>query len=313
MTHHLPQLHRPFLTDAGLETDLIFNRGMDLPCFSSVNLIKSEEGRAILDDYFRSFLELAERTRMGCVLETATWRASPDWAPELDVSREELDELNRAAVKMLAPLKAEFAGRGVTLVVSGCIGPRGDGYDPGAIMSVDEAEAYHRHQAAVLAGAGADMLSALTMTNVNEAIGIVRAAKALAIPAVISFTVETDGRLPTGDTLQQAITAVDDATDRYPAYFMINCAHPIHFDGVLETGGDWVQRLGGLRANASRCSHAELDAMTELDDGDPVDLANRYRDLHDRFPQLRVLGGCCGTDIRHVRAIAERVCERAAA
>ena len=313
MTHHLPQLHRLFVTDAGLETDLIFNRGMDLPCFSSISLVRTEEGRAILDEYFRAFLDLAERRGTGCLLETATWRASSDWAPQLGLSQGELDELNREAVKMLAPLKGEYAASGVPLVVSGCIGPRGDGYDPGRIMSADEAEAYHRHQAAVLAGAGADMLSALTMTNVSEAIGIVRAAKALAISVAISFTVETDGRLPTGDTLEQAIDAVDEATAGYPAYFMINCAHPTHFERVLEHGGDWIDRLGGLRANASRCSHAELDVMTELDDGDPADLAARYRDLHDRFPQLRVLGGCCGTDIRHVRAILEQVSEKAAA
>ena len=302
---HLPQLDRLFLTDAGLETDLIFNRGMELPCFSSINLVKSADGRRILDEYFRSFLDLAERTGAGCLLETATWRASADWAEPLGVSLDQLDRLNAEAVAMLMPLKREYAARGVDLVVSGCIGPRGDGYDPGRIMSVGEAEAYHGRQAAVLAAAGADMLGALTMTNVHEATGIVRAARRLGIPVAISFTVETDGRLPTGDGREEAITTVDAATGGYAAYFGVNCAHPAHFAQVLLAGGEGTRRVRALRANASRCSHAELDVMTELDDGDPAELGAMYRDLRAALPQLNVLGGCCGTDIRHVTAIAE--------
>ena len=212
----LPQLDRLFLTDAGLESDMIYNKGLDLPCFSSLMLLRTAEGRKALDAYFRDFLELAERSGTGCLLESATWRASADWAEPLGLSLGEMDELNRQAIAMLLALRAEFKSR-VPVVVSGCIGPRGDGYDPGAIMSRDEAEAYHRHQSAVLAAAGADMLSAITMTNINEAIGIARAARQAGLPVAISFTVETDGRLPTGDLLGEAIAAVDAATGSYPA------------------------------------------------------------------------------------------------
>ena len=301
----LPQLDRPFLTDAGLETDILFNKGIDLPHFASITLLRSENGRRALGDYFRGFLELAERMDSGLILESATWRASPDWAEPLGLSQPDLDALNRDAVDMLLGLRAEYRSRVPSIIVSGCIGPRGDGYDPGRIMSVEEAELYHSHQAGVLASAGADMLTAITMTNAQEAVGVVRAAKELQAQVAISFTVETDGRLPTGELLSDAVVAVDEATNSYPAYYMINCAHPTHFAASLDEGAEWTSRVRGVRANASRCSHAELDAMTELDTGDQAELAELHRDLRQRFPKINVLGGCCGTDLRHVTAIAE--------
>ncbi len=300
----LPQLTRFFLTDAGLETDLLFNHGIDLPHFSSVTLLRTGAGTAALATYYRGFLDLARRLDVGLILESATWRSSPDWAEPLGLSLAELDRLNVAAIALLTDLRAEYQGE-IPIVVSGCTGPRGDGYDPGRIMHVDEAEGYHAHQLGVLAAAGADMLTAITMTNVPEAIGVARAAQQLAVPVAISFTVETDGRLPSGDLLADAIAAVDDATTGYPAYYMVNCAHPTHFEGALDDAAPWTTRIGGLRANASCLSHAELDVMTELDIGDPADLAVRHRALVDRFPHIKVLGGCCGTDLRHVTAIAE--------
>lgn len=299
----LPQLDRFFLTDAGLETDILFNKGIDLPLFSSATLFTSDEGVDVLEAYYRGFLDLARAKGTGLILESATWRASPDWAEPLGLSLAELDGLNGAAIELLRGLRAEYAD--VPIVISGCLGPRGDGYDPGKIMSADEAQAYHAHQAAVLAAAGVDMLAAITMTNVPEAVGVTNAARALGLPVAISFTVETDGRLPTGDALGDAVAAVDAATGSYPAYYMINCAHPTHFDAVLDDGTPWTARIGGVRANASCLSHAELDVMTELDIGDPADLAARHRALTRRFPQIKVLGGCCGTDLRHVTAIAE--------
>ena len=301
----LPQLDRLFLTDAGLETDILFNRGIDLPHFASVTLLKTEAGRQALVDYFCGFLELAKRMGSGLILESATWRASRDWAEPLGLSETELDGLNRAAVQMLVQLRKTYQSVVPHIVVSGCIGPRGDGYDPGRIMGIEEAEVYHSQQASVLAAAGADMLTGITMTNIPEAIGLARAARALEAPVAISFTVETDGRLPTGDRLADAVTAVDEAVSAYPAYYMINCAHPAHFASVLDEAAEWTSRIRGVRANASRCSHAELDAMTELDTGDIAELAALHRDLRQRFPNITVLGGCCGTDLRHVTAIAE--------
>lgn len=302
----LPQMRSTFLTDAGLETDILFNRGIDLPHFASITLLQSAEGRAALTDYYRGFLDLAARTGTGFILETATWRASSDWAEPLGMTSEELAALNRDAVALTLALKDEFRSRIYHIVVSGCIGPRGDGYDPGRIMSAGEARDYHRPQMAQLHGAGCEMVCALTMTNVPEAIGMVEAAAALDTPIAVSFTVETDGRLPTGDSLTDAIKAVDDATGASAAYFMINCAHPTHFGSALATmPTDVSARISGVRANASRCSHAELDAMTELDRGDPIELATHYRGLIAGFRQLTVLGGCCGTDLAHIDAIAD--------
>jgi homocysteine S-methyltransferase len=303
----LPQLGRLFLTDGGLESDMIFNRGIDLPCFSAVMLLSTDRGRRALERYFRDFLDLARDSGTGLILESATWRASPDWAGPLNLDQAALDYLNREAIAMLLSLRREYETGDLPVVVSGCIGPRGDGYEPGRIMSYAEAEEYHAHQAGVLAGAGADMLAAITMTNVNEAVGIARAARRFELPVAISFTVETDGTLPTGDPLGAAISAVDDLTAGYPAYYMVNCAHPTHFASELLGGGDWVRRVRGLRANASRCSHAELEAMTVLDDGNPAELAGEYAALFAELPQLTVLGGCCGTDIRHITQIA-RAC-----
>ena len=300
----LPPFDWLFLTDAGLETDLIYNHGIDLPFFASISLLRTESGRQALKDYYRPYLELAARHGAGFVLESVSWRASPDWAVPLGLTPAELDALNVASVDLLHELRDAFEPHGFPILVSGCMGPRGDGYDPGRIMSRIEAEDYHSHQAAILSSARPDMLSAFTMNNVNEAIGITRAAAATARPFVLSFTVETDGRLPTGDPLGAAIEVVDAATEDYPAYYMINCAHPEHFATTLDEDADWVARIRGIRANASRCSHAELDAMTALDAGDPRDLALRYRALRARHPQIQVLGGCCGTDHRHVEAIA---------
>ncbi|MBX3562213.1 MAG: homocysteine S-methyltransferase family protein [Sphingomonas sp.] len=310
-THSLPQPGRLFLTDGGLETDFIFNRGIDLPCFASIMLLRDAQGRHQLEAYFRRYLEIARGTGAGFILESATWRASPDWAAPLGLALAELEHLNLAAIEMLKALRAEYQTETMPIFVSGCHGPRGDGYDPERIMSIGEARDYHAWQAEILARAGADMLSGLTMTNVNEAIGVARAARDVGLPAVISFTVETDGRLPTGDMLGDAIEAVDAATDGYPAYFMINCAHPSHFETSLAEGSGWTRRIRGLRVNASRCSHAELDAMTVLDDGDPAELGREHRALRAQLPWIDVLGGCCGTDHRHVAAIAQACLETA--
>ncbi|MDN3556953.1 homocysteine S-methyltransferase family protein [Halomonas maura] len=301
--HHLPQLDGGlFLTDAGIETTLIFHQGQDLPHFAAFHLLKDEAGTEVLRDYFRRHAQIAREHGTGFLLESATWRSSPDWGDSLGYSAEQLDAANRAAIAMLVELRAEFETAETPCVISGCIGPRGDGYDPGQLMTAEVAQDYHARQVWVFAEAGADMITAITATNVPEAIGIVRAAQAAGMPVVISFTVETDGRLPTGQSLAEAIGRVDEATGNGPAYYMINCAHPSHFAGVL---GDeaWIRRLRGLRCNASRKSHAELDEAEELDSGDPVELGADYGHLLQRFPQINVLGGCCGTDHRHIQQI----------
>lgn len=303
--HRLPQFDgRLFLTDGGLETTLIFHEGWDLPIFQAFTLLESERGRVALRAYFDRYVPLAVKRGMGFVLESPTWRANPDWAAKIGYGREALANINRAAIDLMREVRQAYETERTPIVISGCIGPRGDGYDPGKVMSVEGALAYHAWQVSVLHEAGADFVSAFTMNNINEALGVARAAQAAQIPCVISFTVETDGRLPTGDSLADAIEAVDVATDRAPAYYMINCAHPTHFERVLDKDAAWLTRLRGLRANSSSRSHAELDNATELDTGDPEELGAQYGDLLRRFPHINVLGGCCGTDHRHVEQIS---------
>jgi S-methylmethionine-dependent homocysteine/selenocysteine methylase len=299
----LPQLQgRQFLTDSGLETTLVFHDGIDLPCFAAFHLLQDSRGRAILRSYFERYIDMARAHGRGVVLEAPTWRANPDWGARLGYDAAALAQANRSAIAMLQELR--IAHQAVPVVISGNLGPRGDGYRVDARMSVDQARAYHAQQIEVFALTEADLVSAFTLNYPQEAAGIALAARDAAMPVVISFTVETDGRLPCADALGEAIEQVDAQTDGYVAYYMINCAHPTHFRRVLEEGGDWRQRIGGLRANASRRSHAELDESTELDTGDPVQLAAEYAELRALLPRLTVLGGCCGTDHRHVEAIA---------
>jgi homocysteine S-methyltransferase len=299
----LPQLDGGlYLTDGGLETTLIFHQGLDLPEFAAFDLLKDDAGTEQLRRYYEPYALLARERGLGLVLESPTWRANPGWAAKLGYSEEELDALNRKAIALMEELRAEYAGS-APVVISGCIGPEGDGYAPDTMLTVDEAERYHSAQIGTFSDTAADLVTAITMTYAEEATGVARAAAKVGLPSVISFTVETDGRLPSGQALAGAIQQVDDETGGAPAYYMINCAHPTHFDDVLAGGGDWVQRIGGLRTNASMKSHAELDEAEELDDGDPDDLGARHGALKPHLPAANVLGGCCGTDYRHVGAI----------
>ena len=308
MDHVLPQLGGElFLTDGGIETSLIFQDGLDLPLFAAFDLLKDATGTQALRRYFRRYLDVARMAGTGFVFESPTWRASRDWGMRLDYSAGALAAANGKAMALGAELRRE--ARDLTVVLSGCVGPRGDGYRPESLMTGEEAQDYHADQVTALAAGGAEMVTAITMTHVGEAVGVARAATAAGLPVAISFTVETDGSLPGGEDLGDAIAAVDDATGGAPAYYMINCAHPTHFADRVAAGGAWTGRIGGLRANASRCSHAELDAATELDDGDPDELGAQYAQLRRLLPGLTVLGGCCGTDHRHVAAIA-RACGR---
>jgi S-methylmethionine-dependent homocysteine/selenocysteine methylase len=302
----LPQLgDRLFLTDGGIETTLIFHEGLDLPLFAAFDLLKDEEGTEALRRYYEPYLELARERALGFVLESPTWRASPRWANEIGYSGDQLDELNRKAIALMEELRDRYDTGEAPIVISGCIGPYDDGYSPATTLSAGEARDYHATQIGTFADTAADIVTAVTMTYAEEAVGIARAAENAGLPAAISFTVETDGRLPSGQELGDAIEQVDGETDSAPAYYMINCAHPTHFEDSIERGAGWARRIRGLRANASTKSHAELDEAEELDEGDPDDLGARYAGLKEKLPSLNVLGGCCGTDHRHVCAVRD--------
>ncbi len=302
---HLPtQSKQLFLTDGGIETTLIFHEGFELPCFAAFDLLKTERGRVALKRYYETYAALAVRSRTGFILESPTWRANADWAIKIGYDQEQLAKANRDAIDLLREVRVDFEVPSSPFLISGCIGPRGDGYQVTERMTISGAAEYHRAQIESFANADVDMVSAITMTYPEEAIGIVNAANSFNLPVVISFTTETDGRLPNGDTLENAITLVDSATDNGPLYYMINCAHPDHFRSALAANAKWVNRIQGVRANASRKSHAELDESEELDAGDPHELALLYRELREQFPQFKILGGCCGTDHRHIGEIS---------
>jgi homocysteine S-methyltransferase len=300
----LPQLSGDiFLTDAGVETDLIFNHGIEIREFAAHTLLPTPEGRAALARYFEGFLRLAKEMDTGFILDSVTWKAHAHWASSLHASRAELRAANEDSLGFIADLRERFGGNAKPIVLNAVMGPRGDAYRPEAEIAMEAAEEYFTEQLGWIAATEADMVTALTFNQAGEAAGLARAARAAGLPAVVSFTVETNGALPTGQMLSDAIKQVDDATEGYPSYFMINCAHPDHFAGVLQDA-PWARRIRGVRANASRRSHAELDSAPELDSGDPHELAGQYRELADLMPWLNVFGGCCGSDLRHVTEIA---------
>ncbi|MCT8972243.1 homocysteine S-methyltransferase family protein [Microbaculum marinisediminis] len=310
----LPQMSgEMFLTDGGIETCLIFHDGLELPYFAAFTLLDGAAGRQALRDYFGRYAQLAVDGGHGFILESPTWRASADWGEKLGYDAEAMARVNRDAIALMAELRDRHETPASKFVVSGCIGPRGDGYDPGAPMDAGEARAYHGAQIAAFAEAGADMVTAITMTNVPEATGLALAARDARMPCAISFTTETDGRLPSGEALGAAVAAVDAATGDGPAYYMINCAHPSHFEDAVTAGGAWRERVRGVRANASTKSHAELDESETLDEGDPDDLGRRLRALARIMPNLTVFGGCCGTDHRHVATIRDACVQARAA
>jgi S-methylmethionine-dependent homocysteine/selenocysteine methylase len=305
----LPQLAGDvFLTDGGMETTLIFHQGLELAYFAAFDLLTRPGGADALHAYYAPYAELARSQEVGIVLDTATWRASSDWGDLLGYSPARLAETNRAAVALVERIRTEYESSRNPVVISGCVGPRGDGYSASAMMSPQQAAAYHRPQIETFRETAADLVTALTMTHAGEAIGLAVAAAGAEMPLALSFTVETDGSLPSGQRLGEAIDEVDErcGADR-PVYYMINCAHPTHFESVLRANERWTERIRGIRANASPKSHAELDESAELDAGDPVELAEQYRALRATLGQLNVLGGCCGTDHRHIEEIG-RAC-----
>lgn len=300
----LPQQRgQMFVTDGGIETHMIFNEGQSLPDLSVYLLNHSDPGREKMREYYRAYLPIAQAAEQGFLFDTNTWRASPDWALAQGLDAERLHAANIAAVDLCAEMQAEFAAQGVASIISGVIGPRRDAWQYDAAMTVEEAMSYHRLQVNAFAESRAAYVSVYTLTNVPEAVGIAQICRQAETPVVLSFTLETDGNLPGGKPLGVAIEETDAATDGYPAYYMINCVHPIHFAATIRNAGAWVERIGGLRVNASMKSHAELDESPELDIGHIGDLAQRYQRILPLLPNVRVIGGCCGTDHRHIAAI----------
>ena len=292
-----------FLTDGGLETDLIFLKNIELPHFAAFPLLDHPKYIKALKKYYVAYLNIAKQNGTGYILESPTWRANKDWGYKLGYNEQDLFKVNQKGIQLLHELKATYKKYVKDIIISGQIGPRGDGYQINGAMTATEAMEYHSFQIAAFKKAEVDMVSALTMTNTEEAIGVVLSAKSYNLPVVISFTVETDGKLPNDDTLQQAIRRVDEVSNNYPIYYMINCAHPSHFIDTLDGNHEWKSRIKGIRANASCKSHQELDESTELDRGNVSELGEWHSKLKSTLPALQVYGGCCGTDASHIASI----------
>lgn len=304
---NLPQLAGElFLADGGIETDLIFNHGREIPEFAIHTLLPDPSGRRLMSDYFHGYLTLAHEVGAGFILDSQTWKAHMHWADDLGASEQELKAANLASIAFIAGIRDAHPGNTGPIILNGIVGPTADAYAPEDRVGAKKAEQYHARQLGWLAETEVDMISGVTFPRADEAVGLVRAAQSLDLPVVVSFTVETDGCLPTGRPLGDAIRVVDDSTAGAPAYYTVNCAHPDHFFHVFD-GSDWTRRIRGLRCNASRLSHAELDNCEVLDDGDPEELGEQYREVLQRMPWLNIFGGCCGSDLRHVTRIAQAV------
>ncbi len=296
-----------YLSDGGLETWLLFTKKIALREFAAFELHRSPQAEAVLWEYFRPYIDLAIEVEAGFVFTACTWRAQPQWGAKLGYSQSEILDLNERAVRSLEQfVEREWSPHRPRswAMVQACVGSRDDAYRAQADRIIEEFRTYHFPQLKALKDSGVERIAAMTQSSVEEAVGITQACQELAVPLILSFTVETNGRIPAGESLEEAIEIVDDATGSYPTSYMINCAHPDHFGPHLPEKSAVLQRIEGVRANASKKSHQELDSSEILDSGDPVELAEKYSDLMAQLPQLRVFGGCCGTDISHIRKIA---------
>jgi S-methylmethionine-dependent homocysteine/selenocysteine methylase len=302
----LPQMSGGlFIKNGGLETTLIFKEGFDLPEFATFDLVNDNEGRKSISRNLQSFAAVARNHSVGIIMEAPTWRASRDWAAKLGYTAETLADAIHKSVELVGEIRNEFENANTPIVISGAMGPRADGYDPEEFMTAEQAHEYHSTQIGTFVDTDVDLVTAFTMTYVDEAVGIVKAAQSAKMPVAISFTLETDGCLPTGPSLVDAIEKVDAASGGGPDYYMINCAHPTHFAETLASGDRQLKRLRGLVPNASSKSHQELSEATELDEGNPAELAEQMREIRKGMPWVNILAGCCGTDSRLARAHCE--------
>ena len=295
---------RVFLTDGGTETWLMHKRGLELPHFCAFHLLNDRTASAAIRAYYRAFADIAVEHGTGFIFDSLTYRASRDWGNRLGYSAEALEDVNHRSLALYRDIAAEAGMLAQNVVISGCIGPQADAYRRDDAPSADAAEAYHRVQIETFKAADADLVTALSLSSSQEAIGIVRACDSVGLPSAVSFMLEKDHRLQSGETLRQAIETVDAATGGSAAYFLVNCAHPLDIAPALAQEA-WVTRVRGLRANASDHDHSVLSQLDHLEEGDPDELAEQYAGLKSSFPHLNVFGGCCGTDFAHVRKISD--------
>lgn len=300
----------PFLTEGGVYTHLMFDLNVELRNLAAFELLFDASKEAILKDLHRTFADIAIKYGVSIILDTETWRASSNWYKLVGTSAKQQTKIHPLALassRRLADYVRDKSEGKVNAIVVGTMGPLNDAYKFDKDLSVEVARNYHRAQMLEFKANKAGAVGAYTLSTSTEALAIALEAKDATIPCFLSFTVETDGTLPSGESLQMAVERVDEETQNSVLFFMVNCAHPRHVRKAVENDGAWIQRIRGVRGNASIKSHEELNNSTELHSGDPVQFANDLLSLRDIFPQLVVMGGCCGTSPDHSIEIAKKL------
>jgi len=297
-----------FLTDDGIETEIMYKWGFELPHFAMYPLLDNPDAMAAMRGMYRRYLDVVARHRLSALMGGLDYRASPDWGALLGYSREGLAEANLRSIAFLRELAAEYADDIAQILIAGYVGPRGDAYKVNRTITAPEAEDYHAAQLATLREADVDLAWALTFNNIPEAIGVARAAAGIGVPLAISFTLDGASRLSSGPSLAEAIETVEAATGAAaPAFYTLNCSHPLEFEPALSTQGDWIERVRGFRPNASKMDKIALCKLGHLEEGDPVELGRLMGALARRYPHMDVWGGCCGTGDVHLDEIARNL------
>jgi S-methylmethionine-dependent homocysteine/selenocysteine methylase len=297
---------RAFLTEGGTETELLYKWGFELPEFAVFPLLDNPNAVTVMRDMFRRTLDVAAKHGQPMLLSGLDYRASPDWGVKLGYSVEGLAEANLRSITFLREIAGEYVRQVPDIRIAGIVGPRGDAYSLNRTITAEEAEDYHAVQLETLRRAEVDLAQAMTFSNIPEAVGVTRAAQAIGVPLAILFTLDSTHRLRSGPSLREAIEAVDAETNHAPAFYGINCSHPVEFEPALEPG-NWFQRVRCLRPNAAKMDKISLCKLGHLEEGDPVELGRLMGDLAQRYQHIDIWGGCCGTGPVHLEEIARNV------
>ncbi|WP_286238828.1 homocysteine S-methyltransferase family protein [Neptuniibacter halophilus] len=294
---------RLYLTEGGTETEIMYKYGFELPHFAMFPLLDNPAAVTKMRDMFRYYLDVVAKHKLCALIGGLDYRASPDWGKLLGYSDAGLAEANLQSIDFLRDVAAEYAHDIEQTLIQGLIGPRGDAYQQGHTITAEAAEDYHAIQLTTLKKAGVDLALAITFNNVEESIGVARAAKTIGVPLAISLTLNRNSTLGDGTPLADAIEQIDQATDHSVEFYSINCSHPIEYEPAID-GGPWLQRVRGVRPNASKMEKVALCKIGHLESGDPVELGEQCGELAKRYPHMDIWGGCCGTWDQHLDQIA---------
>ena len=296
-----------YLTEGGQETEVMYRHGFDLPEFAMFPLLDQPDAVEVVRAMYSAVLDTAERHGCAVLLGGLDYRASPDWAGLIGYDPTALAAMQTRAIEFLREVSDPYRDRLPDVRIAGIVGPRGDAYQVNPTITADESEEYHSVQLATLAASGVDLVEAMTFNNVDEAVGLARAASSAGLPLSVSFVLDSDHNLNGGPSLKEAIESVDAAagSDR-PAFYGINCSHPFEFMPAIESG-EWFKRIRCLRPNAAAADKISLCTLGHLEEGDPVELGSLMGQLAADYPHIDIWGGCCGTWDKHLDHIARSV------